>query len=86
MPRRKHCHHCAGVHSGYKSKCPVCGRKLIHRIPTLEEIYSEAEAIRADWASVRLQKCELYQELEIHTASRCGDGMRRRDKEDGRET
>lgn len=80
------CKFCQGVQQGDLHKCPECGRGLVHYLPVVSEVYAAAAAFRDHWPECRIRKCEGYQELEIAVAHRCGDGMRRRETEDGRET
>jgi hypothetical protein len=42
----KPCDFCAGVGPGYKYKCPFCGRKLNHYLPTEEQIRERAHEAR----------------------------------------
>ena len=83
---KHHCDFCCGVQNGVKYACPVCGRTLIHSLPSREDIYAQAAEHRKRWPLVKLRQQEGWQELEITRASRFHDGMRRREKEDGRET
>lgn len=80
------CNFCLGVQHGNRFTCPRCGRGLIHYLPLRAEIYEHAAKIRGDWSASRLRACEGYEEAAVTLARRVSDGMRRRDKEDGRET
>ena len=83
---KHHCDFCLGIQNGVKYECPLCGRKLVHCLPLREDIYSQAAEQRKRWPDIKLRQQEGWQEVEITRASRCGDHMRRREKEDGRET
>ena len=86
MSKQRICDFCLGVQSGAKWRCPVCGRMLVHCLPTRDEIYRDAAAIRKRWTIHKLRDQEDYQEASIPEVHRGGDRMRRREMEDGGET
>lgn len=76
-----HCDHCQGIQKGDKHRYPVCGRWLIHHLPTRDEIYRQAAEIRSHWPASRLRQQERYVELETPLAHQVTDHMVRRDGE-----
>jgi len=47
--RKPVCQFCAGVQGGPAYRCPVCGRRIIHHLPTQSEIAADCEAIQRGW-------------------------------------